>query len=34
MAERETETERIDFRKLIIVGVLNMAQSFPQSFTG
>lgn len=34
MSAPETETERIDFKKLIIVGVLNMAQSFPQSFTG
>ena len=33
MAARETDTERIDFKKLVIVGVLNMAQSFPQSFT-
>ena len=33
MASRETEAPPIDFRKLIIVGVLNMAQSFPQSFT-
>ena len=34
MAARETDTGRIDFKKLVIVGVLNMAQIFPQSFTG
>ena len=33
MATPETEAQRIDFKKLIIVGVLNMAQSFPQQFT-
>ncbi len=33
MAARETEAQRIDYKKLVMVGVLNMAQSFPQSFT-
>ena len=33
MATPETKAQQIDFKKLVIVGVLNMAQSFPQSFT-
>ena len=33
MAAREIDTERIDVTKLVIVGVLNMAQNFPQTFT-
>ena len=34
MATADKETNQLDYPKLVIIGILNMAQTFPAAFTG